>query len=126
MAEIEVKLPDVVAQKGALVGDEAVQSVQHEVEPEVNQEDVKAQVVAKPDPPAKTVPVNEVSVATDRIVTDPSSPEAVQVPDAGRTPGGGALPIHRLAEGTVEERFAAEASEPDDEPAAPEDTSNTP
>jgi hypothetical protein len=118
------ELPPVVAQEAKLVGDEEVYAESHSVEPEVNVEQVDAQVPGKADPPADKVNVHEVFVATDEVITDTSDPRAVQVPDAGR--GSLDLPIHALGLGHVEDRFAEEASEPEvpEEP-LPGDTTDT-
>jgi hypothetical protein len=102
------ELNPVVSQEGALVGDEAVQEHVHKVEPEVVSEAVDAQVVATPQPAADKVNVHETSVQLDTVITDPSSPLAVQVPDAGR--GSLDLPIHALDAPTVEEVFAEHAA----------------
>lgn len=111
--------PVVVSQDGALVGDEAVRGSTHKVEPQVNTESVPAQVAADRDAPASTVPVHETVVHTDRVITDPSSPEAVQIPDAGR--GNASLPIHGLGNPTPEQVFAGEADAPAEEEPAPAD-----
>ena len=103
-------------QKGALVGDEAVREAATKVEPDVVDEAVTAQVAAERAPDADEVQVFETTVATDTVVTDPSSPEAVQIPDAGK--GSLDLPVHRLTAPTPEDVFADEASSADD----PEDT----
>jgi len=125
MAELaKPELNEVVAQGPKVVGDEAVQEHVHEVEVNVNTEPVAAQVTPDPDPPAQTVNVHETSVALDRVITDPSDPLAVQIPDAGR--GSLDLPIHNLAAPTVEEVFASEAAsieERDAEAPAPGDAS---
>lgn len=113
----EIKEPQVVSQKGALVGDEN-QPEPREPEVRVVSEEVDAQVAPEREKPASTVPVHEVAVATDEVITDPSSPLAVQVPDAGR--GSLDLPIHQLSNPTPEAVFADEASkaeEPDDDSA---------
>lgn len=107
-----IKAPPVQAQEGALIGDEAVYSKMHKVEVDVHKDAVPAQVVAKADPPPSEVYVHETSVKLDRVITDPSSPEAVQVPDAGR--GSLDLPIHALDAPTVEEVFAKEAASVDE------------
>lgn len=108
----------VVAQEAKLVGDE-VHDEQFVVEPEVNTEAVAAQVAQPRESEPEKVPVHETYVATDEVITDPSDPRAVQVPDAGR--GSLDLPIHALADGHVEDKFREEASEadPEPEPAAP-------
>lgn len=112
---------NVVSQKGALVGDEAVQAKVHEVKVEVNDDAVNAQVAPAREKDAAKVSASETSVQLDRVITDPSAPEAVQVPDAGR--GDSSLPIQRLSEPTPEDVFASEASEvedsSDDEPSNP-------
>lgn len=94
----------VVSQEGALVGDEAVQGAAHEVKPTVVEEPVAAMVSGPRDPEADTVSVSETFVAMDRVITDPTSPEAVQIPDAGR--GSMDLPIHDLQGPTPEQVFA--------------------
>lgn len=104
-------LPQVTSQKGALVGDEAVAKAAQDVSVDVVDENQDAQVVAKPEPAPKQVPVHETVVHTDTVITDPSSPEAVQVPDAGR--GSLELPAHQLANGSVEDRFKDEAPKAD-------------
>lgn len=113
------ELNPVVSQEGALVGDEAVNEHVHEVKPDVVKEAVDAQVAAKPEPAAPKVNVHETSVELDTVITDPSSPLAVQIPDAGR--GSLDLPIHALDAPTVEEVFAKDAGEVEerdaDEPA---------
>lgn len=110
--KIQVPEPQVTSQKGALVGDEAVQAAAKDVEPEVVSENVSAQVAPKRESDPKQVPVHETVVATDTVITDPSSPEAVQVPDAGR--GSTDLPIHQLAEPKPEDVFSSEASKSED------------
>lgn len=116
---VEPKLTDVSAAENALVGDEAVQGARYEPEAEVVREDVQAQLPPEPSKPAETVPVNEFYMQMDQVVTDPSSPEAVQIPDAGR--GTLDLPVHVLARGTydqqVESGLAAELT-PENSPTA--------
>ena len=111
--DIAPEAPEVVAQEGALIGDEN-QPEPREPQVTVNQGSEVAQVAPERQAPADSVPVHEVSVTLDEVVLDPSSPEAVQVPDAGR--GFLDLPIHDLAKGTAEQRFedgtADEATEP--------------
>ncbi len=87
---------DVVSQKGALIGDENQPEPR---EPEFNrvEKEVDAQVSPPREADSGKVSVDETSVQLDRVITDPSSPEAVQVPDAGR--GSTDLPAHRLAQG---------------------------
>lgn len=118
MADNKIETPKVAvpsAQEAKLVGDDETQEVR-EVAPEVNVDQVPAQVVQPREPDADKVNVHETAVATDEVITDPASPKAVQVPDAGR--GNADLPIHRLGGATVEQQFEA-ASEDDgdkDEP----------
>lgn len=100
--------PPVQVQKGALVGDDQ-QPDPRPVEPEVVNEAVPAQVAATPGVAPDEVFVHEVRVALDEVITDPSSPEAVQIPDAGR--GFLDLPIHRLGEPTPEEKFASDSAD---------------
>jgi len=111
--DIQPEAPEVVAQDGALIGDEN-QPEPREPQVVVNQGTETAQVAPERQAAADTVPVHEVSVTLDEVVLDPSAPEAVQVPDAGR--GFLDLPIHELAKGTAEQRFADgtadEATEP--------------
>lgn len=122
MAEITTTLPDVQSQAGALVGDEN-QPAPREPEVIVNDTPVPAQVVAEAGPPVKEVVVHETAVSTDEVITDPSSPLAVQVPDAGR--GSLGLPIHALSQPTPEQAFASgDAPEaPEVAPAAPAEDS---
>lgn len=96
--------PAVTSQKGALVGDENLPGPR-DVDVEVEQREDKAQVVAEPEKAPDKVQVFEVAVTTDTVITDPSDPLAVQVPDAGR--GSLLLPIHDfIGAKTVEERFS--------------------
>lgn len=107
------KLPGVAAQEGALVGDENLPEPR-EVESVVEQRQDDAQVVAKAGPPVDKVEVFEVVVTTDEVITDPSSPLAVQIPDAGR--GSLNLPIHAFVGArTVEDIFAEDASANEDD-----------
>ncbi len=105
--------PQVVSQEGALVGDEN-QPDPREPEVYVNKDSVTAQVAPEREAPTDNVPVHEVQVTLDEVILDPSAPEAVQVPDAGR--GFLDLPIHALAAGSPEKRFedgtADEATDP--------------
>jgi hypothetical protein len=108
MSENEAKAPDLqvtAPQEGAQVGDEAVNSNDSPVVVGVNSGDTAAQVTPQRSPDADRVQVHEVVVHTDEVITDPSDPRAVQIPDAGR--GSLDLPIHALAEGTVEDKFSA-------------------
>lgn len=106
------KLPGVASQKGALVGDENLPEAR-EPEAVVEQRQDKAQVVAEPDKPVDKVEVFEVTVTTDEVITDPSSPLAVQVPDAGR--GSLLLPIHAFVGAKRVEDVFAESADSDDE-----------
>lgn len=116
--ELTPKLPTVVSQEGALVGDENLPDAR-EPDVAVEQRQDKAQVVAKPEPASPVVEVYEVAVTTDTVITDPSDPLAVQVPDAGR--GSLLLPIHQFVGArTVEEIFAEEAGS-EEEPASDEE-----
>jgi hypothetical protein len=108
MSEVEVPTPVVVSQKGALVGDDNVAPAR-EPDFSVNSEKVDAQVAPARERESKTVDAHEVVVKLDEVITDPSSPLAVQVPDAGR--GSLDLPIHALAGERAEDVFAREASE---------------
>lgn len=96
LADIEVPVPGVVAQEAKTVGDEELPAPR-EPEVQVIQETEAAQVAQPREGDSDTVNVHEVSLAMDEVITDPSSPLAVQVPDAGR--GSLDLPIHALANG---------------------------
>lgn len=112
MAELETpKDNEVVAQEAKTVGDENLPEAR-EPEIEVNTDPVDAQVAQPREADAAQVNVHETVVTTDVVITDPSDPLAVQVPDAGR--GSLELPIHSLANGTPESVFAAEATEADE------------
>lgn len=79
---------------------------------ETHTENVKAQVVSQRGPDPDTVAVHETRVRVDEVITDPSSPQAVQIPDAGR--GDASTPIANAfgdAE-LVEDVFAREADKP--------------
>lgn len=119
--ENKVEQPKVAvpsAQEAKLVGDDETQEVR-EVAPEVVVDEADAQVVQPREPDANKVNVHETAVQLDEVITDPSDPRAVQVPDAGR--GNANLPIHALGKPTVEEVFAKEApGEAKDEAPAPE------
>ena len=103
--------PAVTAQESKTVGDDALEV--RSVEISVTKEEAPAQVVQPREGDSDVVHVHEVYVTTDEIITDPSSPLAVQIPDAGR--GSLDLPIHGLDQGTVEEVFARDASKSDSE-----------
>lgn len=98
-----IVLPKVAAAPNAQIGDENLAPV-HEVEVDVNKGAVPAQVAAPETTAIDEVYVHETSVELDRVITDPSSPEAVQIPDAGR--GTLDLPIHGLDAPRVEDVFA--------------------
>lgn len=86
---------------------------------ETVQEQVDAQVAPAREPDADTVEVHEVSVATDVVITDPTSPLAVQVPDEGR--GSLALPIHGLSAPSPEQVFeGADSAEEQPEAEVPD------
>ncbi len=105
----ETQLPAVTAQDAKLVGDEAVREAStNDPTPQVVREEVAAQVVQEREGDSDTVNVHETFVSLDTVITDPSSPLAVQIPDAGR--GDLSLPIHALDGPTVEEVFAKDAS----------------
>lgn len=106
-AAASIEQPGITAAENAQIGDENLAPV-HEVEVDVNKESVPAQVAAPETKPVTEVYVHETSVKLDRVITDPSSPEAVQIPDAGR--GDLSLPIHDLDNGTVEDFFSKHAS----------------
>jgi hypothetical protein len=77
----------------------------------VNQGEVPAQVRAERKPDSDVVKVSETHVTLDEVITDPSSPLAVQVPEAAEDEG--ALPIHALAKPRPEDVFSDEASKSD-------------
>lgn len=107
MADITPDTPEVTAQKAKTVGDENIEAREPTVE--VKREQVDAQVVQPREGDADKVNVHETTIALDEVITDPSSPLAVQVPDAGR--GSLDLPTHALSGPTVEQAFADEAPE---------------
>lgn len=110
----DVPVPDVTAQENKTVGDENLPDPR-EVQVEVVQEQVAAQVVQPREGDTDKVNVHEVSVTTDEVITDTSSPLAVQVPDAGRSPlQSSGLPISRLSGEGAEAVFAREASKTDE------------
>lgn len=101
-----------IAPKNATVGDENLKP--RDVEVEVVNEDVPAQVMGPPAEAVDTVKVSETYVQMDEVITDPSSPLAVQLPDAGK--GSLDLPIHQLARAKKpEEQFADAAAEAEKE-----------
>jgi hypothetical protein len=117
---ITPEVPEVTAQESKTVGDENLPEPR-EVEVDVNKDQVEAMRVQPREPDAAYVPVHETSITIDTVITDPSSPLAVQIPDAGR--GTMSLPITGLNEGTVEERFAAAAKDSEDEAPVEDDKS---
>lgn len=110
-----IKMPPVTSQKGAKVGDDNMPDPR-EATVDVNTDAQDAQVVAKRDADPSKVYVHETSIQLDEVITDPSSPLAVLVPDAGR--GSLTLPIHGLDAPRPDDVFAKEAkseSTPSDE-----------
>lgn len=102
-------LPTVAAPVNATIGDENLPEPRDavvEVNDEPDHVNRTQPEVAKPE----VVPVYEVSVTVDEVV-EAGSPLGVQVPDAGRTPGGGLLPIHGLVGARRVEEIFAEAGE---------------
>ncbi len=110
------EVPEVTAQKSKTIGDENMPAPR-EVEIDVNKDKVQAMRVQAREPDARYVPIHETSITVDTVITDPSSPLAVQIPDAGR--GTMMLPITGLNEGGVEAVFdkaskeAADKAKPD-------------
>lgn len=115
MADITPDTPAVVAQEAKVVGDDNLEPREPTVE--VNKDQVDAQVAQPREGDNDKVNVHEVTVATDTVITDPSDPLAVQVPDAGR--GSLDLPIHRLDAPVVEDVFSGKAEAPVEETRAP-------
>ena len=102
------KAPPVSAPKNATIGDENLPEPR-DFDAEVVDEQVTAQVTGKPAVDPTKVNVYEVAVTTDEVITDPNSPLAVQIPDAGR--GDMLLPIHRHVNARrPEDVFAEQAS----------------
>lgn len=83
------------------------------VQVEVVREEVDAQVAPPREPDADKTEVHEVSVQVDKVITDPSSPEAVQVPEEGR--GSTDLPIHQLQEPSPEQALESGDAKPAEE-----------
>ena len=75
----------------------------------VNTEGEKAQVMGKPHPEKKVTEVHEVSVSTDRVITDLSDPLAVQVPDKDEDDGLTPISLAYKDAKTPEEQFAEDA-----------------
>lgn len=113
MADITPPQTEVTAQDAKTVGDDNLSVREPDVQ--VNEEQVAAQVVQPREGDSDKVNVHETSITTDTVITDPSDPLAVQVPDAGR--GSLDLPIHALNGPLVEDVFKAEASA-DEKPAS--------
>lgn len=106
-AAADVPVPEVTAQEAKTVGDENLPGPR-EATVQVTQEQVPAQVTQPREADTDKVNVHEVSVQLDEVITDTSSPLAVQVPDAGRSPLlSGGLPIAGLDAPTAEEQFAS-------------------
>lgn len=100
-----------VAQPAASKDAEAPESP---VEANVNTDAVPAQVTGPAAEPVREVAVHETRVVTDKVITDPSDPLAVQVPPEGK--GNALTPIGRTFEEgskTPEEVFAESADEPE-------------
>ena len=92
-------------QYGALVGDAAIAAGHvNDLTPTILKEDAPAQTTGVAAPEVDVVKVHETFVSMDQVITDPHSPQAVQMPDAGI--GSTDLPIHGLGGPTVEEVFA--------------------
>lgn len=102
--------PKVAAPKNAILSDDDLEP--REATVKVVKEEQPAQVTGPAAEPVDTVNVHEVSVQLDEVITDPSSPLAVQIPDAGR--GDLSLPIHGLNGPTVEQFFAENATDADE------------
>lgn len=105
MAPIEVPEQPVNAPENALVGEDT--ETVRDADVSVLAEEVPAQTTGPAPVVAETVAVHETAVAVDKVITDPHSPEAVQIPDAGR--GSLDLPIHALGNPRPEDVFAEEA-----------------
>jgi hypothetical protein len=112
MPETKDLLNPIAAPENAVIGDENLSPRDPDVST-VN-ESVPAQTTGKPAVEVDSVKVTETVVALDEIITDPHSPLAVQIPDAGRGPL--SLPIHRLAEAPKPEDVFSKSAE-DDAPA---------
>ncbi len=101
-------LNPIAAPENATIGDDNLDVIQHEV---INiDEEVAAQTTGKPAVEVETVRATETHLALDEVITDPHSPLAVQIPDAGRGPLD--LPIHQFNRvGKPEDAFKAYAEE---------------
>ncbi len=91
-------------------------------EVQVVKEQVAAQVSKPRKADASKVQVHEVSVRLDRVITDPNSADAVQVPEATDIQ----LPIHRLSAPSAEGVFAGEEPAEGQETAQVESSQATP
>lgn len=97
-------LPPVAGQENMLVGEN---TEVHDFEIDVNKDEAQVPTAPKPTP-VTTVPVYEVFVKTDEVITDPNDPRAVIVPPEGR--GDALLPIHaHVGARRVEDIFAESA-----------------
>jgi hypothetical protein len=99
----------ITAQEAKLVGDEEIAAAADEapVAVAVNDADVAHATIQPREADKAVAAVHETAVRTDIVITDPSDPRAVQIPDAGR--GDATTPIARAyANGaeTVEDVFA--------------------
>lgn len=99
-------LNPVSAPENALIGDDNIAPAGDVKLVTVN-ETVPAQVTGPAAAVVDTVKVSETHVALDTVITDPSSPLAVQIPDAGR--GSLDLPFHRLTSPRPEDVFSGGA-----------------
>lgn len=101
----DTMLNGVAAPENALVGDENIPAA-GDVSVQTVNEDVPAQVTGPPAVSVDTVKQTVTVVQLDEVITDPSSPLAVQIPDAGR--GSLDLPFHRLTSPRPEAVFSGE------------------
>lgn len=101
-------LNPIAAPENATIGDENLTPIEHDVV--TVDETVPAQTTGPAAVEVDTVRVTETHLALDEVITDPHSPLAVQIPDAGRGPL--TLPIHQLAAvGKPEDQFREAAAE---------------
>lgn len=101
-------LNPIAAPENATIGDENL--AVRDAEVTKVDETVPAQTTGKPAVEVDTVRVTETHLSLDQVITDPHSPLAVQIPDAGRGPLD--LPIHQLARAAKpEDQFAEAAAE---------------
>lgn len=99
-------LNPIAAPENATIGDENIAPA-GDVQIYTVNEDVAAQVTGPPAVVVETSKVTETVVRMDEVITDPSSPLAVQIPDAGR--GSLDLPFHRLSKPRPEAVFSGDA-----------------